>query len=364
MPKYRKPLPAELPEPEIIDLEALAADLRSGAVELVCVLGPTASGKTKYAVRLARELAGLGLDAEIISADSRQVYRGMDIGTGKDLAEYEEIPYHLIDIREAGTQYNVYDFVQDFRLAFADIRSRGRVAILCGGTGLYINAVTAGYDFRSSKPLSQPADSGRLSVAGSGGGHSATATHGPAQKTSAAGNAGPESVGWEQLGESDILKAGHQLGEAELLFAKIEDDAIQKQLDRLAAIRAEKEAEAKAALAKQVTPQKAECSFDDFEKMDIRTATVLEAERVPKTDKLLKLTIDTGIDKRVIVSGIAEYYSPEDMIGKQICILANLQPRTIRGIESKGMILMAKQNDGKMRFITPQEAVVNGAQIG
>ena len=184
MPKFRKPLPAELPEPEVIDLPALAADLRSGAVELVCVLGPTASGKTKYAVRLARELAGLGLEAEIISADSRQVYRGMDIGTGKDLAEYQEIPYHLIDIREAGTQYNVYDFVQDFRVAFADIRSRGRVTILCGGTGLYINAVTAGYDFRSSKPLSQPADSGRLSVAGSGGGHSATATHGTAQKTS------------------------------------------------------------------------------------------------------------------------------------------------------------------------------------
>ena len=98
--------------------------------------------------------------------------------------------------------------------------------------------------------------------------------------------------------------------------------------------------------------------------MDIRTATVLEAERVPKTDKLLKLTIDTGIDKRVIVSGIAEYYSPEDMLGKQICILANLKPRTIKGIESKGMILMARQNDGKMRFITPQEVVVNGAQVG
>ena len=98
--------------------------------------------------------------------------------------------------------------------------------------------------------------------------------------------------------------------------------------------------------------------------MDIRTATVLEAERVPKTDKLLKLTIDTGLDKRVIVSGIAEYYSPEDMVGKQICILANLKPRVIKGIESKGMILMAKQGDGKMRFITPQEAVVNGSQIG
>ena len=98
--------------------------------------------------------------------------------------------------------------------------------------------------------------------------------------------------------------------------------------------------------------------------MDIRTATVLEAERVPKTDKLLKLTIDTGIDKRVIVSGIAEYYSPEDMLGKQICILANLAPRKIRGIESKGMILMARQNDGKMRFVTPVETLVNGAEIG
>ena len=95
----------------------------------------------------------------------------------------------------------------------------------------------------------------------------------------------------------------------------------------------------------------------------ILAATVLAAERVPKTDKLLKLTIDTGIDTRTIVSGIAEYYTPEDMIGKQICILANLKPRAIRGIESKGMILMAKQGDGKMRFITPQEAIANGGQI-
>ena len=155
MPKFRKPLPAALPDSETIDLQQLAADLRSGAVELVCVLGPTASGKTKYAVRLAHELAALGLPAEIISADSRQVYRGMDIGTGKDLAEYGDIPYHIIDVRDAGTQYNVYDFVQDFRAAFADIRARGKVAILCGGTGLYINAVTAGYDFRNRKPLSQ-----------------------------------------------------------------------------------------------------------------------------------------------------------------------------------------------------------------
>ena len=97
--------------------------------------------------------------------------------------------------------------------------------------------------------------------------------------------------------------------------------------------------------------------------MDIRTATVLEAVRVPKTDKLLKLTIDTGLDTRTIVSGIAEFYSPEEMVGKQICILANLAPRKIKGIESKGMILMAKDESGKMRFVTPQETVDNGATI-
>ena len=173
---------------------------------------------------------------------------------------------------------------------------------------------------------------------------------------------------WDMLGKDCILPEGHVIGEAELLFAKIEDEAIDAQIARLENIRREREAAlaAKAAeeAAARIEPQKAEVSFEDFDRMDIRTATVLEAERVPKTDKLLKLTIDTGLDRRVIVSGIAEYYSPEDMIGKQIVILANLAPRKIRGIESKGMILMARQGDGKMRFITPQEALVNGAQIG
>ena len=172
------------------------------------------------------------------------------------------------------------------------------------------------------------------------------------------------SLSWEDLGKTVILPAGHQLNPAELLFSKIEDEVVDAQIARLETIRAEREAAAKAAEAAVVTPQKDECTFDDFEKMDIRTATVLEAERVPKTDKLLKLTIDTGIDKRVIVSGIAEQYSPEEMVGKQICILANLAPRKIRGIESKGMILMARQNDGKMRFITPAETLCNGAEIG
>ena len=175
-------------------------------------------------------------------------------------------------------------------------------------------------------------------------------------------------LSWDVLGNESILPEGHQLKAAELLFAKIEDEAIRIQLDRLASIKAEREAaEASAAAeeaASKIEPQKAECTFDEFDKMDIRTATVLEAERVPKTDKLLKLTIDTGIDTRTIVSGIAEYYTPEQMVGQQICILANLAPRRIRGIESKGMILMARQGDGKMRFITPQEALKNGAQIG
>ena len=171
-------------------------------------------------------------------------------------------------------------------------------------------------------------------------------------------------LGWDVLGNDNLLPEGHQLGAAELLFAKIEDDAIKVQTDRLDAIRAAREAAEKAAAANQVAPQKDEVEFDDFGKMDIRTATVLEAVKVPKSDKLLKLTIDTGIDKRVIVSGIAKFYTPEEMVGKQICILANLKPRTIFGIESKGMILMARQGDGKMRFITPAETLHNGAEIG
>jgi len=149
MPRLKHSIVAELPEPERLDVAQLARDCASGACDLVAVIGPTASGKTRYAVRLAEQLGG-----EIISADSRQVYRGMDIGTGKDLAEYGSIPYHLIDIADAGTQYNVWQFQQDFARAWADIRSRGAVPILCGGTGMYVNAVTRGYDFSEKVPLS------------------------------------------------------------------------------------------------------------------------------------------------------------------------------------------------------------------
>lgn len=171
-------------------------------------------------------------------------------------------------------------------------------------------------------------------------------------------------VSWANIGRVDFLEAGHTINAPELLFSKIEDDAVAAQVQKLNDTKKANAAKAAEAAAKVVAPQKAECVIDDFDKMDIRTATVLEAVKVPKTDKLLKLTIDTGIDKRVIVSGIAEYYTPEQMVGKQICILANLKPRMLRGIESKGMILMAKDGAGKMRFITPQEIVANGAQIG
>lgn len=134
---------APMPEAETIDVDALRSALERGEYDLVCVLGPTASGKTRYAVRLARELG----NAEILSADSRQVYRGMDIGTGKDLAEYGEVPVHLLDLVPAGAKYNIYQYQAAFAEAWADVRGRGRIPILCGGSGLWIESVTRGYKF-------------------------------------------------------------------------------------------------------------------------------------------------------------------------------------------------------------------------
>ena len=170
-----------------------------------------------------------------------------------------------------------------------------------------------------------------------------------------------EKFGWEQLGSMELLAAGHTIGEAALLFEKIEDDVIQKQLDKLeASRRAKLEAEA----AQNVTEQKAEVSFDDFQKMDIRVSTILAAEKVAKTKKLLKLSIDTGIDKRTIVSGIAEYYTPEELVGRQVLVLANLAPREIKGIESRGMILMAEDALGRLVLVQPEDKTMSGAMIG
>lgn len=155
--KLRKPIPipraAPLPEPEVIDVEGIFKEYISGAVDLIVVLGPTASGKTRYAVSLARQLMALGGGiCEILSADSRQVYRDMDVGTGKDLGEYGDLPYHLIDMVPAGSRFDLYQWQQAFEIAYKDIRERGGIPILCGGTGLYIQAATCGYALPQAPP--------------------------------------------------------------------------------------------------------------------------------------------------------------------------------------------------------------------
>ena len=170
-----------------------------------------------------------------------------------------------------------------------------------------------------------------------------------------------DNFGWERMGATDLVEAGHKIGKPELLFEKIEDDVIQKQLDKLAATKAANQA---AEAAQNIEAQKESVSFDDFQKMDIRVSTILAAEKVAKTKKLLKLTIDTGIDKRVIVSGIAEHFTPEELVGKQVLVLVNLEPRMLRGIESKGMILMAEDSSGKLRLLQPNDKVNSGAMVG
>jgi methionyl-tRNA synthetase len=163
-----------------------------------------------------------------------------------------------------------------------------------------------------------------------------------------------EIGGWETAGRTHVIDAGHQIGKAELLFQKIEEEEIQTQLDKL-----KKEEEPKSTLM----PQKSNVAFDDFVKMDIRTATILEAERVPKTDKLLKISLDTGIDKRTVVSGIAEFFKPEELAGRKVSVLVNLEPRKIRGVESQGMILMAEDEEGKLTFVGPGEEWPNGSVV-
>jgi len=163
---------------------------------------------------------------------------------------------------------------------------------------------------------------------------------------------------WTDAGNENILADGHQLGSASLLFDKIEDDVIEKQLEKLAASKKENEMQNTVA-----EPAKENISFDDFSKMDIRVGTILEAEKVAKTKKLLKLKIDTGIDVRTVVSGIAEYYEPENIIGQQVSILVNLAPRDIKGITSQGMILMAENADGSLAFVSPTKVIMNGGAI-
>ena len=168
-----------------------------------------------------------------------------------------------------------------------------------------------------------------------------------------------KTLGWNDISEnSDLLPAGHKIGEAELLFAKIEDEEIQKQIDKLEATKTANLAE-----NKQAEPQKDLIQFEDFAKMDIRIGTILEAEKMPKANKLLVLKVDTGIDIRTIVSGIAESFSPEEIIGKRVSVLANLAPRALRGVESQGMILMTTNAEGKLVFVNPDADVPNGETV-
>jgi methionyl-tRNA synthetase len=163
---------------------------------------------------------------------------------------------------------------------------------------------------------------------------------------------------WKEAGKTDLLKPGHTISKPGLLFGKIEDKEIEKQVNKLLETR-----KSNTVATPGAAQGKEQVTFDDFTRIDIRTATILEAEKVPKTTKLLKLTIDTGIDVRTIVSGIAGYYDPNDLIGKQVSIVANLEPRKIKGIESRGMILMAEDSDGKLVLVTPAREVSNGSMI-
>ena len=163
---------------------------------------------------------------------------------------------------------------------------------------------------------------------------------------------------WENLGRIDLLHAGQQTPLPELLFEKIEDAAIEAQVQKLLDTKKANEAS-----AWKATPAKENITYEQFAAMDIRIGTVLEAELVPKTSKLMKLKIDTGFDQRTVVSGIAEHFRPEEVVGRQVSILVNLEPRTLRGIESQGMILMAENADGKLEFVLPAKTLINGSSV-
>ena len=174
------------------------------------------------------------------------------------------------------------------------------------------------------------------------------------------------AITWESLktNATELLKAGHRIGTAELLFEKIEDAAIEKQLQRLENTKLANQQEAQANTEITVAPQKELISYDDFAKMDIRIGTILEAEKMPKADKLHILKVDTGIDQRTIVSGIAQSFAPEEIIGKKVTVLVNLAPRKLRGVESQGMILMVENSEGKYTFINPDtEGIANGTEV-
>ena len=167
-----------------------------------------------------------------------------------------------------------------------------------------------------------------------------------------------EPISWNRIGDESLVPPGHITNQPELLFDKIEDKAIQVQLDKLANSKKMNEMN-----KSSIPPAKPGISYEEFDKMDIRIARILHAERVPKTDKLIRLELDTGLDTRTVVSGIAEYFDPADLPGKKVSLLANLAPRKIRGIESHGMILLAEEPDGKLVFVVPEEGSSEGASV-
>lgn len=169
-----------------------------------------------------------------------------------------------------------------------------------------------------------------------------------------------DNLTWEQLGRIDLLPAGHQLNPSELLFSKIEDETIEKQIQKLLDTKKANEQ----AVEIKVAPQKANIAFDDFAKLDLRVGKVLECIKVPKADKLLQFLIDDGMGKRTIISGIAAWYKPEDLVGKQVCFVANLEPRKLKGVESHGMLLSVEDSDGTLSLIQPPKDVTPGSQIG
>jgi methionyl-tRNA synthetase len=169
---------------------------------------------------------------------------------------------------------------------------------------------------------------------------------------------GIEGLAWDAAGRSDLLVPGHVVSSGELMFTKVEDAEIEKQVRKLLDTKKANEAAVAPAI-----PQKDDVSFEEFTRMDIRTATILEAEKVAKTTKLIKLKVDTGIDVRTIVSGIAEHFTAEELPGKSISVIVNLAPRTIKSIESKGMVLLAEDENGKLVFVTPEQKIRNGSPV-
>ncbi len=268
-------------------------------------------------------MRGVLEDVDKKAIDSLKTFPGL-IGASIENYRFREATAHLIDLARLGNKYLAE--TEPWKLAKTDMQRVGTILNIALQIAANLAIVSEPFLPFSSRKLKE-----MLALA---------------------------DFTWVQTGSADLLHHGHQLGDAKLLFEKIEDDVIEVQIKKLMDTKKEVE------LASQpVTPSKAEITFDDFSKMDIRIGKIVEAEKVDKSKKLLKLKVDTGIDVRTVMSGIAEHFTPESVIGKQVTILVNLAPRKIMGIESQGMILMAEDKDGKLKLLQPSEVVAQGATV-